>query len=258
MKVIKQGMKEIIIPAVIVMVIGTIFLSVCCYKVVDSYTLGYPIEIWNEGCEFMDFFMPLIITVPFVGTLYMKRKNRFIEYAAMRINKEEYIKKQTLAGMITSAIITFVIYFIPLLLSLFIFAKEKVFDTEYNYFHENVFGDIQIKYPLIFGFVFCLWKAFIASLFTRFGYKLSLYLDNIFAISIIPFLYVSAENLVTSILGIDNYSVVTAYVLNRLSPDAMTPGHYVYGVISFVIITSIIVKVLAIRKEKCENGYSSN
>ena len=59
-----------------------------------------------------------------------------------------------------------------------------------------------------------------------------------------PFIYCMAENMVTALLGYPEYSIVTTYVLNRLSPDVMQGIHYVGGVFTYIIAASLIILLL--------------
>lgn len=248
MKVIKQELKELFFLTAMIFFIGLVALCVSCYVITTNTAITYPIEIWINGCTVVDFFLPLLVTAPFSIILYMKRKERFIEYAAVRMSKSKYVRYQVLSGMLMSASVTFLIYFIALLLSIFVFFKESNYDDLYLY--EYLFGSIQAEKPVLFGVFWCIWKGLIASLFTWFGYRLSLCLDNLFAITIIPFIYVMAENLVTGVLQLSKYSIMTSYVLNRLSPEAVKIRHLFIGVISYLIITTIVIFIIKCMRRK--------
>ncbi len=239
MKVIKQEIKELAGPAIIVVIVGILILGISCYIVSTNTVICYPIEIWIEGCPIMDFFLPLLVTIPFSISLYMKRINGFVDYAAIRIGEKKYVRYQMISGIIICAIMTFFIYFVTLLLSLFVFFEESSTDSKYIY--DYVFGRYEAERPILFGVIWCVWKGIVASLFTYFGYQLALYMDNIFMVSILPFIYVMAENLITGILQIPEYGIMTSYVLNRLTPEVMSVWNYIVGVISFMVISTIIV-----------------
>lgn len=253
MKVIKLLIEELIVPAVIVSFIGVIALSVLCYWNSTNSAICYPIEIWINSCVVMDFFLPLFVTFPFSLLLYIKRKNQFIKYIAIRVNRNKYVKYQKIVGMIVSATITFLIYYIALLLSVFVFFDGSNSEREYILLY--AFGRSQAENPLLFGVIWCVWKGVVASLFTHFGYQLALWIDNIFVVAITPFIYIMAENLITGILQVPQFSVMSSYVLNRLSPNAMKEWSYIVGIIAFVIETEIIVFVLKSKKEKQYEDY---
>ncbi len=246
MQVIQQEMKQLHIPSLIITLIGILALGISCYSISTNTVICFPIEIWIDGCTVVDFFLPLLVTVPFSVSLFMKRKDRFVEYAAIRIGKKKYIAYQIISGMLLSAFVTFIIYFVALLLSMFVFFEGS--STDRDYIYEYVFGKYQAEMPILFGMLWCMWKGIIASLFTGFGYLLALYVDNVFVVAILPFIYVMAENLVTGILGIPEYGIMTSYVLNRLTPEVMSVWNYVVGVISYIVITGGIILVLKVIK----------
>ena len=180
MKVVRKEIREMLPIAVVVAIVGVLILTVLTFINTQNSFLQYPIEGWMYACENMDFFYPLLITVPFVGTLYMKRKNRFIEYVGVRTDKEKYIKGQITAGTLVSFVVTFIIYFIPLLLSVYwIYNTVDVYATDGQLEYE-LFGEMLVNQPVVFGLVWCAWKGLLASLLTRFGYCIAKYVDNLF------------------------------------------------------------------------------
>ncbi|MCD8125372.1 MAG: hypothetical protein LUE23_10175 [Lachnospiraceae bacterium] len=139
-------------------------------------------------------------------------------------------------------------YFCGLLFSEYILPFEAT-SGYHSGLESYVFGGWMVSHPVAFGLVWCLWKGFNAGLFTLFGYGLTLYAENVFIVSVAPFVYFVAENLITSLLQIQEYSVVTSIQLNRLSPNSMHIYNYFAGTISFVIVATVIVLALS-RREK--------
>ncbi len=248
MRQMKENIKEICLSVLFVFVVGVVVLLVSCGMIAKNTAIYYPIEIWYHGCKVMDFFLPLLVSLPFSYVLLMKRRCRFIEYVAVRVKKSSYIYKQILAGMLLSALAVFLMYFISLFVSVHIFYQGANGGDDHvkNY----VFGTYQATSPLLFGFMWCLWKGVVASLFTGFGYMIALYVDNIFVVSLAPFIYCMAENMITGIVQIPQYSVMTSYVLNRLSPEVMHVWTYAVGVVGFVFVTSIILFGLGMRRRR--------
>ena len=78
---------------------------------------------------------------------------------------------------------------------------------------------------------------------------LALYMDHLFVAVLLPFLYCMGENLVTALLQIPQYSIMTSYVLNRLSPSCMNVWNYFVGVGTFTIFASGVIFVLKRRKQ---------
>lgn len=237
-----QIMKQYLPVAGIVYSITFVVLLISCFVISSNSVANYKIEIWTWACEYVDFFLPLISTLPFAIVVYLQKRNHFIRYASIRMRKNSYIQYHISAGLILSFSCTWLIYFVSLVITEFfipIFSQGHDSDLA-NY----VFGNYQIHSPLLFGALWCVWKGINAACFTLFAYMLALYVDNIFLINILPFLYCMAENLVTALLEIPDYSIITSYVLNRLTPSCMHVWNYLIGTVSFLIITSFIALFL--------------
>ena len=237
-----QVMKQYLPVAAVVYSIAFIALLISCFVISGNSVINYKIEMWTWACEYVDFFLPLIATLPFAIVVYLQKRNHFIRYASIRMRKNSYIRYLITAGLILSFSCTWLIYFASLVIAeLFIPIVSQGYDSDLASY---VFGSYQIHSPLIFGVFWCGWKGINAACFTLFAYMLALYIDNIFLINVLPFLYCMAENLVTALLQIPDYSIITAYVLNRLTPSCMHIWNYLFGTISFLIAASCIVLVL--------------
>ena len=242
MRLFRKMLLEVMPTAICMTVLGSLILTISCYMVYTNTSIYYPIEIWIEGCGWMDFFLPLITVAPFSYTLYMKRKDNYLMYVSVRMDTKKYIHATILAGMLTVGLSVFFIYFLSLIISIKCIYHGADFENKYilNY----IFGFMQAEHPIAFGFIWCLWKGYVASLFTWFGYRLSLYISNVFLVSILPFLYCMAENMCLSLLGKPELSLTTTYVLNRLSPKVMHIWNYGFGIITYFISVAIIMWII--------------
>ncbi|MDE6852803.1 MAG: hypothetical protein K2J67_10030 [Lachnospiraceae bacterium] len=237
-----RAVKQYLPIAAVVYTVAFLALLISCFMISGNSVVNYKIEIWIWACEYVDFFLPLVATLPFAIVLYLQKRHHFIRYASMRMKKNSYVRYHISAGLILSFSCTWLLYFISLVITvLFIPVVSQGYDNDLASY---VFGTYQIRYPLLFGAVWCMWKGINAACFTLFGFMLALYVDNIFIINIVPFLYCMADNLVTALLQIPDYSIITAYVLNRLTPSCMHMWNYLVGTVSFLVITSCIVLFL--------------
>lgn len=228
------------LPSGICMFVLEILLLLFYCKVIAGNTWVYaPIEIWITGCDVADFFLPLIASLPFSFLLFYKRKNNFMQYAGIRISLKKYTNQHILSAMIIAGVGTFFAYFLSLIIATQWMYQDSLRVDPYIY--DYIWGNYQAEYPLMFGFIWCLWKGFVTSLFTLFGQKIALYVENLFIVSLTPFLYCMAENLVTALLGKPAYSIFTSFILNRLNPDVMHWWNYGIGVISYLVATNIII-----------------
>lgn len=252
MRYLGRAIQQCLPIAFVVYSMAFLALLASCFVIAGNSVVNYKIEIWTWACEYVDFFLPLVSTLPFAIVLYLQRRNHFIRYASMRMKKNSYVRNHIAAGLLVSFSGTWLIYFLSLVITVFFVPiSSQGYDSDLlNY----VFGNIQMHHPLLFGLVWCAWKGINAACFTLFGYILALYVDNIFVINIVPFLYCMAENLVTALLEIPDYSIITSYVLNRLTPSCMHVWNYLAGTVSFLLITSCIAFVL---REKSVRDYES-
>lgn len=247
MRQIQNEIRQLRLPVIILFFVGTISLCSSCYLISTNTALAYGIEMWIYGCEFVDFFFPLLATLPFAYSLYGKRKNNFLSYASLRMNQKRYLCAQIIAGMCLSFLMIFFMYLIGLCCCLYLFPIQ--FQDIQSNLKIQVFGTCQMEHPLFFGLLWCTWKGVIAGMLVHFTYQLGRYLDHLFLIAILPFLYSLAENLITALLGIPQYSLTTSYVLNRLSSKGMGIFNYVAGILVFLIFTNTAIFLLKRWKE---------
>ncbi|MCD7918744.1 MAG: hypothetical protein LUG45_01445 [Clostridiales bacterium] len=247
-RLLKTLMKEQLFPALAAFGIALVVLLVSCMVFAGNTAIEHRIQIWIYGCEPLDFFLPLLASLPFSFTLYYKKADGFLHYSSTRMSRKRYVAHHMLAGFLLCMAGIALTYFCGLLFSEYILPFEATPGYQSG-LESYVFGGLMVSHPVAFGLVWCLWKGFNAGLFTLFGYGLALYAENVFIVSIAPFVYFVAENLITSLLQIPEYSVVTSIQLNRLSPNSMHVYNYFAGTISFVIIAVVIVLALS-RREK--------
>lgn len=256
MKKIIYNLKREVLLATVVMIMGIV--ALCVFEVMTAKTtsIEYNIELWIDGCNILDFFFPLFSTLPFTWILYYERKDRFLCYVSVRTNRKKYLFQKMISGMIVVFLMVFIIYYTGLIVAeLFIKPTTIVSD---GLLYRYVFGELQAEKPLLFGCVWCIWKGIIGALLCGFGYCISLLADNVFVITLFPFLYCTIENFVTGTLGLERYSICTTYILNRLSPRVMNMFYYCAGLLSFAIIGGVIIIIWNYRKKKVENSEEYN
>ena len=94
MKVLVKNSKREILLAFWVSIICIIVICLAENEVAKGTAVSFPIELWIDGCNILDFFFPLIVTLPFTWILYYEKKDGFINYAAMRMDKKKYIARK--------------------------------------------------------------------------------------------------------------------------------------------------------------------
>lgn len=244
-KYLLRTIKRFILPAAFLCILLMAGLSISCYIISTNTVICNKIEIWIHACQYIDFFLPLSLCIIFVPFIYIQNKKGFIKYASIRAGKKIYILSQIFSIMVLAFITTVIAYYLPLILSVSILKPQSI--GESSDLLSYVFGNFQVYHPYLFGIIWCSWKGIIAMLFTLFGCLLALYIDNLFIATLVPFLYCMAENLITALLQIPQYSIMTSYVLNRLSPSCMSIWNYIIGTITFIIFASITIFILKRR-----------
>lgn len=234
--------KLYFIPAVLLFWGMASVILVLCRIISGDTAICDNIEIWIEACSYMDFFFPLVVCIPFVPLVYYQKRKGFLRYASIRCGKSRFISFNLTAIALATIVSTALAYFVPLVISVSVLKPTYTYDT--SRLTDYALGYYEIYHTFLFGTVWCLWKGLIAFMFVLFGSMLALYTENLFVSVLSPFIYCMAENMVTALLGYPEYSIVTTYVLNRLSPDVMQGIHYVGGVFTYIIAASLIILLL--------------
>ncbi len=232
MKRLLRKNKLFILPTVLCFLIIFTALTIMCVRISINTIISDNIEIWIYATQTVDFFLPLIVCVAYVPCIYILNKKGFAKYASLRSKKVPYMCEQIIRIMVLTGIFVMLAYYIPLCISLCL-SPNCLGDN--SRIQNYVFGTYMLDYPYLFGIIWCLYKGLVSSVFVLFGCLAVLISNNVFAASLGPFLYCMAENLVTAMLNMPEYSIVTALVLNRLSPNVMHVYNYFIGVLTFVI-----------------------
>ncbi|MBQ5734031.1 MAG: hypothetical protein UH654_03385 [Lachnospiraceae bacterium] len=244
--------KRMILLGMILCIVIAAGIIVLEYIVAGNTVITYKIEIWIEACQTVDFFLPLLVSVLFVPLVYIQKKDGFIKYATIRNRK--FVIYEYVAIILSVFIIVFIAYYIPLIVSLKIITVQIV-EGQSN-LSEYVFGNWQIHHPYIFGIIWCVWKGIIAAIFTMAGCIIMLLIDNMFVATMFSFMYCMSENFITATLQIPKYSIMTSYVLNRLSPTCMHIWNYCVGMLVFILVCGIVIiacRIFNIKQvEGCE------
>lgn len=252
MELIKKNMREILL-SFMVSIAGIIVLCITEYVISQNTAVSFPIEIWIDGSNILDFFFPLIVTLPFSWMMYYEKKDGFINYASMRKERKKYLSGRIVSGMIDAFTVTFIIYYAGLLVAVLFLKPETLVND--NILYRYLWGHFQAENPLVFGLIWCAWKGIIGAIICAFSYLIALFAENIFVVALLPFIYCTIENFITGTLHLEKYSVTTTYILNRLSPSSMNLTNYFIGMITFIFVGTIIIismKEMTKRKENCE------
>ena len=102
--------KRLVVPAIILFAVVMIALGIACYVISSDTVINNRIEIWIDACQYVDFFLPLVLCMVFVPFIFVQNSNGFIQYASIRTNRRRYIASQMICIMIVVLIGTAIAY----------------------------------------------------------------------------------------------------------------------------------------------------
>lgn len=208
----------------------------------------YKIEPYAYGSEPLDFFFSIFVSIPFSFYLFLLVKDNYLDYVALRISKKKYLMIHILASLFLCFCMVFLVNLIGVVFSVEIAnISQNDFDISLS---DYIFGSMQMENPILFGIVWSLHKAFVGTLICLFAQTIALYIKNFFLVLLMPFVYVIIENFITAVLRMSQYSLTTAFALNRLSAKAMSIRNIVIAVFVFIVVIVISGKILKSRYEK--------
>lgn len=230
---------------------GSIYLIILILSIISTnknFLIDYPIELYISGSDFPDFIFPLIVSLPFAYYSFYLTKNNFLDYVSMRIKSKDYIKKQIISCVLSIFIMVFIVNFIGIIFSINIASvRSSVQKPDYNGY---ILGSMQINRPIAFGFLWSLHKALIGAMICLFGQIVSLYVNNLFLALTGTFLFTMLENFLTATMGLQRFSLTTAFVLDRLDPSVMDYRNILIAIFVFAVVIFIMEKIFRKKYEE--------
>lgn len=219
MRLFFSMVKRQILPTVLMGLFYLFCMLLSMFAFQRDTALPYKISAYVYASEPLDFFFSLFVTLTFSFSTFFLKKDGYLQYVALRISPKKYCFLHFCSCAFLAFCMVWSVHFLSLCFSVH-FSSITNLSTSARI--ENYpFGFYQAHHPLLFGFVWSVYKAIVAMLFCFFTQKIVLYIENFFVALFFPFLYVLTENFLTSLLGLSRYSFTTAFVLNRLKPTAM-------------------------------------
>lgn len=221
---------------VFISVTALVTIVLCISSAVMARTSGIyaSIEPWIYGCESVDLFFPLVASAPYAWVIYSERKNGFLDYVSTRTNADRYIRGKMISNMLSAFVSVFIIYFFSLVFTLYLMNAH--IESGGSRLPLYLFGQVQLQKPLLFGFIWCIYKGAIGAMLCLLGQIISRHSMNLFVITITPLVYTFVENFVTASLGVERFSLTTSFVLNRLTPQVMTVKNMSIGIFVLCIV----------------------
>ena len=235
-RLIKNEWGKIKFPVLGTIAILSIAACILSSTLYQNYALHYDLEAWEVGTELIPFLFPLFVVIPVCWNMYYERKNNFLLYTIPRVSKRKYLTAKWLISAISAFFILFIPYFLSAVFALYV--KSPIEPYTSNPF-THIFLDMFTQTPLLYALLLSCWKGFIGIFVMSLGFVLSLYADNIFVILTGPFIYAILENFILSVMGLENYRLVTAFEPTTVSAQSITAGSFIMGLllISIAIMT---------------------
>lgn len=248
MKVFLQMIKRRVPATILVGAVYLITLMISIGMVNHNSMVNQYIEPYIFGSDLVDLLFPLLATAPFSYLTYYFSSESLNNLISIRTDSRGYKKKIIGSAIVMCFMMVFIVNFLAVIYSARIAKLNSYNHTDdYSLF---ILGTMQMNKPILFGFIWSLYKALVGCLMCILGQVLALYSKNFFITMLGPFFFVIFENFITATFQLQRFSFTTAFILNRLDPSVMSITNIIIGISSFIIMTLIIYKIL---REKYEN-----
>lgn len=250
-KFVALEIKKIWLPCALVTILMVAVNCIIAVVSKDSYVFFRNIELWEESNTLFRFISAALASVPVCWVVYYERKNNYIVYTLPRISKKKYILTKWLITAIAGALIIFIISFVWLLISLYVFDPiTTIPDMNDRAETAHFAGYYFVNHPLQYGLLLSIWRAFLGFLTATMGYVLSLYEKNIFIVLSGPFVFRLIDVFILGNLRIPQYSLSVSFEPSTLTLGSTSPLTFLVGVLILVLaIAAIYVYYHVFRKE---------
>lgn len=237
---VKTEWRKIQIPVVMTTIVLSIITSILSCTLYQSYSLYHQLEAWEIGTEMTNFVFPLIVVLPLCWSLYYERKNNFLTYVAPRINIGRYLRFKWGIYAVSAFFLLFIPYVVSAIFALYVNAPMKPIEVvEGMTGFRHIFDQVFINMPFVYALCLSAWKGMVGVLVMTLGFLLALYIKNVFVILTGPFVYVTLENFILAVLGLEKYRLVVSFEPTSISNNAFRissffTGPAILGVVIFL------------------------
>lgn len=228
-------------------------LGVACMLV---FAKGYAqccfLSLWSDASDIIAVVYPALATVPFCWCMYYERKDNYLSYVFVRKDRKKYIAGKTLVAAAMGGSVVFAASIASLLASLCFLPPGDMLSADRAaeiaaWTKMFAFGEFMRTEPIAYAIALSAWRFVLGSLYGVFGFLLSLYMESLFAVLTIPFVYGILENFILSILGFPQFRTVTSFVPTCLSNDLVSIKTMLVGP---ALLAAVMLAVHAYSKRK--------
>ena len=250
-KFVTLEIKKILLPCTLVAILVVAVNCIIAFASKDSYVFYRNIELWEQFNQVFVFIYAALASMPICWVVYYERKNNYIVYTLPRISKKKYILTKWLITAVAGALVIFIISFVGLLISLYVFDPiTTISDMNDRAETAHFAGYYFVNHPLQYGLLLSIWRAFLGFLIATMGYVLSLYEKNIFIVLSGPFVFTLIDSFILANVHIPQYNLTTSFEPSSLVVGSTSPLTFLVGVLILVLaITAIYVFYHVFRKE---------
>jgi hypothetical protein len=181
------------------------------YTIRNGYEFYEPIEVFQETVSsFIPLLFPALTIIIFLPSFLQEQRNNFIFYTRPRIPLTTYLLSKGLVNACLTGIVTFFLIFIPFLFIQYI--EPSLGIIHYTPKDQNAvipnytFSQFLLHGTFLYGFIYSLWVAVNAIVYSTIALMLLLIVNNPFVALSIPFVCYHVFNFITGVLNIPMFS----------------------------------------------------
>ncbi|MBO2943741.1 ABC transporter permease [Paenibacillus sp. F411] len=220
-------------PVLITLLSLSLAVALLSGTIYKSYALEHDLEAWEVGISIIVFLFPLIAVLPVGWLMYLERRDGFLMYTLPRVSKRRYLSAKWLVVAGSSFSIMFIAMMIGVIFALYIKPEITPFyslvdkstgEPGPRLEKTHFLGSLFVNHPLSYGLLISFWQGVLSAMMATLAFVLSLFVSNVFIILTGPFLYVTLENFILSLLQLEIYRIYTAF-----NPESFDVNQHGYG-----------------------------
>ena len=223
-------------------------------KQLDIYvnTWGWPIpNIYNRWIELgfgtakhmFHLVFPLLVCIPYAGTLYSDEKTKYTYSIFTRVNKRSYLLAKIIAQFAVGfATVMFALLTSFILTAAILPAGYPFPGNTYQIGGNNILGKAFFKYPLLISMVIIIAESIVFAVIGCVSFVFAYILDNGIVVMVSPFALYFFESVVWPLMGNYNSMMENSYILD-LNYEAFLLLIVKLAVIVVIILISCLIRM---------------
>lgn len=219
----------------------------------DAYEFTKSFEVFQETITtYIPLLFPALVIIVYLPLFWQEKKNNFITYTRPRIPFHTYLISKGLANAFFTGFVIFLLIFLPFIFCVYIEPYMGI--VNYTPIDNNTvipkftFSQILNYGTFTYGFIYSLWVAVNAAIYSTIAFMLLLTINNSFVAFSAPFLFYHILNFITGVFGVPQFSPLsTIFPFNIVQQPLWT----VFIPFMFLLIVLAALFIIFIsRKER--------